>query len=427
MDAPAASWLLLVLAALGAVAAWTALVPGRRLGWGNVAWFLSSFVVAELALFNVLAGLVVLGILAAAGALSATPGRIGAGLIVLSCIALLVVQSRAGAAAGALKRALVEGLGRATDAADSAGRATSLAGEAAVPRTRVASAASDRGVLRRPFRFDDARIESIHDIRYGTEHARQRLDLYRPLGGVARAPVLLQIHGGGWQYGDKRRQGRPLMQYLAAHGWICAAINYRLCPRDRFPAALIDAKLAVAWLRRHAAEYGGDPSFVAVTGGSAGGHLAALVALTAHRRDLQPGFEDADTSVDACVPFYGVYDFLDRDGARRDGGAVTRLLRRIVMPCDPADDPALWDLASPVAQVHADAPPFFVLHGTYDSLAKTEEARAFVARLRAASRAPVAYAELPGAQHAWDLVHSVRAEQSAQAVARFLETMRASR
>jgi acetyl esterase/lipase len=143
--------------------------------------------------------------------------------------------------------------------------------------------------------------------------------------------------------------------------------------------------------------------------------------------ELQPGFERIDTSVAACVPFYGVYDFLDRDGVRGDGGAMTRWLAAKVMPCTPAFDPHLWDLASPTAQVHADAPPFFVLHGTYDSLATVEEARLFVQRLRATSRAPVVYAELPAAQHAWDLVHSVRAEHSVRAVARFAEWVHARR
>jgi acetyl esterase/lipase len=399
MDAPAAAWLLLAFAVAGAAATWTALVPGRRLGWGNVFWFLSGFLVAELALFNVVVGLAVLAVLAAAGALDAWPGQVGAALVIASCVALVVVQVRARTVPRALAAAL-----------DGAG----------APRP-----VSTRRLLR-PFHFEDPRVELRPDLRYGDEHPRQCLDLYVPRERPASAPVLLQIHGGGWQYGDKRRQGRPLMRHLAAHGWVCAAINYRLCPRDRFPAALIDAKRAVAWLREHVADYGGDPAFVAVTGGSAGGHLASLVALTASRADLQPGFEHADTRVAACVPFYGVYDFLDRDDARRDGGAVTQLLRKVVMPCDPHDDPALWDLASPVAQVHADAPPFFVLHGTYDSLVKVEEARAFVSRLRAASRAPVVYAELPAAQHAWDLVHSVRAEHSVRAVAEFLEHVRAT-
>jgi acetyl esterase/lipase len=85
----------------------------------------------------------------------------------------------------------------------------------------------------------------------------------------------------------------------------------------------------------------------------------------------------------------------------------------------------LWDLASPVAQCRSGAPPFFVLHGSADSLAKVEEARLFVAALRAQGGAPVAYGELPGAQHAWDFFHSVRCLASVRAIALFLEWQRA--
>ena len=86
------------------------------------------------------------------------------------------------------------------------------------------------------------------------------------------------------------------MPHLAAQGWVCVAINYRLAPRDPFPAHIVDVKRAIAWIREHIAEYGGDPSYLAITGGSAGGHLAALAALTPNDPAYQPGFEDADTS-----------------------------------------------------------------------------------------------------------------------------------
>ena len=86
------------------------------------------------------------------------------------------------------------------------------------------------------------------------------------------------------------------MQQLAAQGWVCVAINYRLAPRDPFPAQIIDVKRALAWIREHIADHGGDPDYVAITGGSAGGHLAALAALTANDPAYQPGFEDADTT-----------------------------------------------------------------------------------------------------------------------------------
>jgi acetyl esterase/lipase len=412
MDAPLVSWVLLALAVAGAGLAWTALVPGRHLGWGNVFWFLASFLTAELAVFNIVLAALVLVALVAAGALAAWPGQLGLVLVIASCAALAIVQWRARPTAAVLEQALRAGLGDDY--------------RHAVPAERLSAADAPLGdELRHPFRFRDPSVEVIRDLRYWDGHPRHRLDLYRPRQPVVRAPVLVQIHGGAWQYGDKKGQGQPLMQFLAARGWITIAVNYRLCPRERFPAPLVDCKRAIAWVREHVASYGGDPSFIVVTGGSAGGHLATLVALTANRPELQPGFAAEDTSVAACVPFYGVYDFLDREQVRNDRGKMTAWLRSKVMPCEPRDDPQLWDVASPLAQVSERAPPFFLLHGTYDSLAKVEEARAFVARLRAVSRAPVVYAELPAAQHAWDLVHSVRADHSVRAVARFVEWVHA--
>lgn len=414
MDAPLVSWVLLALALAGAALAWTALVPARHLGWGNVFWFLASFLTAELAVFHIALGVIVVLVLVAAGALAAWPGQLGLALALASVGALAIVQARARPTAAVLEAALRDGLGDDY--------------RAAIPADRLAAADAPVGAeLRHPFRFRDPSVEVIRDLRYWDGHRRHRLDIYRPHERVVRAPVLVQIHGGAWQFGNKEAQGQPLMRFLAARGWIAVAINYRLCPRERFPAPLVDCKRAVAWVREHVASYGGDPSFIAVTGGSAGAHLATLVALTANRPELQPGFAAEDTSVAACVPFYGVYDFLDREQVRNDRGKMTAWLQAKVMPCDPREDPQLWDVASPLAQVHERAPPFFLLHGTYDSLAKVEEARLFALRLREVSRSRVVYAELPATQHAWDLVHSVRAEYSVRAVARFLEWAHAQR
>jgi acetyl esterase/lipase len=237
-------------------------------------------------------------------------------------------------------------------------------------------------------------------------------------------PALLQVHGGAWVIGDKRQQGLPLMHHLAARGWVCFAQNYRLAPRASFPDPIVDVKRAIAWIREHAAEYGVDPDFVAITGGSAGGHLCALAALSANDPAFQPGFEEADTRVAACVPFYGVYDFLDRHGVR-GRQSMTPFLERFLFKHSPAAAPELWESASPLARVHGDAPPFFVLHGSHDSLVFVEEARIFVERLREKSRRPVLYAELPGAQHAFDLFHSPRSAHAVRAVAAFLERVHA--
>ena len=276
--------------------------------------------------------------------------------------------------------------------------------------------------LAMPFRMDNDEVEVIKDIAYHGDHGRRGLlDIYRPRSSRREdAPVLLQIHGGGWTIGNKDEQGIPLMLHMAARGWVCVAINYRLSPRDAFPAHIIDVKRAIAWIRENIGEYGADPAFLAVTGGSAGGHLTALAALTPHDPEYQPGFEDADTSVQAAVPFYGVYDFAAATGSRkarqmRDGFLGPRVLFK-----DPRQEIEHFERASPLLRVNADAPPMFVIHGTHDTLVEVSQAREFVRRLREVSKNEVAYAELPGTQHAFDVFPSIRSAHVVRGVDRFL-------
>jgi acetyl esterase/lipase len=262
---------------------------------------------------------------------------------------------------------------------------------------------------------------------WGDGLRRQRLDVYRsrrapPVG----APVMVYIHGGAWVMGEKREQGKPMLFELVARGWVCVAINYRLSPSATWPAQIVDAKRAVAWVKAHIAEYGGDPGFVAVSGGSAGGHLSALLALTPGDPAFQPGFERSDTTVDACVPFYGVMDMTGTDeGAMRYGSGLLELLEKRVMKVRASEHPELFRAASPTYRVHAGAPPFFVLHGQNDTLVPVSVARTFVAALRALSIAPVAYAELPLAQHAFDVLASLRCQATTGGVAAFLDAARA--
>jgi len=415
MVAPISSWIFLALCVIGFGWTVTAVVRAERLGWGNMLWFLSGWLTSELALFHALgSALVALAFAAVTDALGATPGRLGLGLMAISWAGLALAQWRARSTGHFLEQALRSGLGDDYQAQIPAVRR-------AVLRDTVPA----RDLLL-PFAVRDPRVERIRDLRYADGHARHVLDIYRPRGGCARAPVLLQIHGGGWVMGNKHEQALPLIHHLAARGWVVVTPNYRLSPRARFPDPLVDCKRALAWVRRNISAQGGDPAFVAVTGGSAGGHLAALLALTANDPRLQPGFEAADTTVAAAVPFYGVYDFTDRHALKGSGTGMVEWLEKTVMPCPPAADPALWDLASPIMQVRRDAPPFLILHGTHDSLASAAEARLFADRLRSVSRNPVVYAELPGAQHAWDIFRSVRAMESVHAVARFLEWARAT-
>ena len=257
------------------------------------------------------------------------------------------------------------------------------------------------------------------DISYGEYGSRNYLDIWRrpDLDRGGRAPVLLQVPGGAWMVGNKRQQAYPLMSHLAELGWVCVAINYRLSPRSTWPDQIVDVKRALAWTKEHIAEYGGDPDWVAITGGSAGGHLSSLAALTANDPQFQPGFEDADTSVRAAVPFYGLYDFTRTDAIHP---MMAPMLGKYVFKLRRAELREAFRVASPITYVSAEAPPFFVLHGRNDSLIPVEQGRAFSARLRELSRQPVVYAELPFAQHAFDIFGSARATHAALAVEQFL-------
>jgi acetyl esterase/lipase len=113
-----------------------------------------------------------------------------------------------------------------------------------------------------------------------------------------------------------------MLYELATRGWVCVAINYRLSPKATWPDQIVDCKRAIAWVRKHIAGYGGDPSFIALSGGSAGGQLCALAALTPGEAAWQPGFESADTSVDACIPFYGVMDMTGAPSGEVGSGHV---------------------------------------------------------------------------------------------------------
>ncbi len=230
------------------------------------------------------------------------------------------------------------------------------------------------------------RYRSARDVPYAELGKRNFLDVWRraDLPPDAKAPVLVQIPGGGWTTGRKEGQAEPLMAHLAERGWVCVTANYRLSPRATWPDHIVDVKRALAWTKTTVPEYGGDPGFVAITGGSAGGHLSSLAALTSDETAFQPGFEDADTSVAAAVPLYGVYDFTNRYGTGR--ADMEPFLARVVFKSRLDDDRPRWEQASPVTHVGPDAPPFFVIHGTNDSLVPVEQARTFVDRLRAQSR-----------------------------------------
>jgi acetyl esterase/lipase len=286
------------------------------------------------------------------------------------------------------------------------------------PACTQSECAPRAGLLRRPGRHRRYAAQTS-DIPYGPGGNAHLLDIWRrhDLTPGRRAPVLIQVPGGAWAVGDKRVQGYTLMSRMAELGWICVSINYSKSPRCTFPTHLIDVKRAIAWVRENIADYGGDPDFVAITGGSAGGHLASLAALTPNDPVFQPGFEDADTTVQAVAPYYGVYDFTDFENMNE---LMLPFLEQFVLKTRYSDNPERFRAASPITYAHGEAPPFFVLHGEKDELVPSGQARAFCAALKEVGAATVAYAELANAHHAFDITPTVRSGLAADAVADFL-------
>jgi acetyl esterase/lipase len=368
--------------------------------------FFAGWLTSELALHHVLWQSAATAIFGSLGAFSHWPGQLGLVITLTSWLGLAESQRRAGLARHAVDAALSRSLGPEVAAARVARR--------------------DWRRLAMPFPIGHPGVEKLRDIQFARAGGVDlKLDVYRPRNPGRDLPVLLQIHGGAWMIGDKREQALPLMHRLTSQGWVCVSANYRLSPHATFPDHIIDCKRALAWVRDHIAEHGGDPSWVAVTGGSAGGHLASLLALTPNEPRFQPGFETVDTRVRACVSFYGVYDFHDRHGSYPNRG-FARTLERYIMKGGPHEIPELWDLASPISHVRSDAPPFFVTHGDRDTLVPVAQARHFVRALAEKSQQPVVYAEIPGAQHAFELFPSLRALAVIEGVERFLAWTRSA-
>jgi acetyl esterase/lipase len=269
-------------------------------------------------------------------------------------------------------------------------------------------------------------VEKADIVQYGPHRRVNRADIWRraDLPRDGKAPVLLQVPGGAWIFGMRRPQSYALLSHMANRGWVCLSIDYRVSPKHTWPDHIVDVKRALAWIKENIADYGGDPDFVAITGGSAGGHLCSLAALTPDDPQYQPGFEDADTSVVAAVPIYGRYDWVTTNGSGRK--EFIAFLQKFVVKKPFAEHRQVYEDASSIRRLRPDAPPFFVLHGQDDSIIPVQEGREFAEALREVSTSTVAYAEIPHAQHAFDFYYgSPRAHYTARAVEEFLSWVHA--
>lgn len=417
------SWLFLLVSLWGAWFSYNALFPRRRGVYLSTWSFVAGWLASELAFHHLAWQALATAAFAALGAFDALPGQIGLAVTGASWLALIRTQLRSGKAAGICREALRSALADKTTGETLGDTTAAGATASAIAPSRYPNGlALKHLVLAIPTL--PSGVERIRDIQYGRAAGLDlHLDVYRPRHTAGNCPVLFQIHGGGWMVDSKDHQALPLMYRFASNGWICVSLNYRLSPHATFPDHIVDTKRALAWVKQEIAGYGGDPDFIIATGGSAGGHLCALTGLTPNEPAYQPGFEHVDTSVQGCIPFYGVYD-LTGETEEHDGQAV--LFEKYVMKGSRQELPDRYRLASPIHRVGEHAPPFFVIHGDCDSLVPVAQARAFVHELRARSLAPVAYAELPGAQHAFEVVHSLRTLAVVDAAERFANTLHQS-
>jgi acetyl esterase/lipase len=242
-------------------------------------------------------------------------------------------------------------------------------------------------------------VRRVPDIRYSEVlgYRPLELDLYLPLGPEADrpAPVVVYVHGGGWQRGS-RRDPPPLLEadfydQIAAQGFAVAAVDYRLSGEARFPAPLEDVRTAVGWVRDHAAAHGLDAGRVFLWGDSAGGHLALLAALTG-------------AAVQAVVAWFPVTDLVGMPSDLADAGGVpdpgpdSREARLLGAPARSV--PELARQASPVSHAHVGAPPILLLHGTVDDLVPAAQSIRLAEALGRAGAA-VELELVPGAMHFW--------------------------
>ena len=277
--------------------------------------------------------------------------------------------------------------------------------------------------------FHPRAMELHANIAYGPLE-RHRLDVWKMPTTTQRAPVIYYIHGGAWTFGDKRQQGRPMLHEFVSRGWVVVAINYRLAPQSPWPAQIEDATRALGWIKTNIASFGGDPDRVVVAGGSAGGHLASLLALSSEEPAWRPVDipEASDWTVRGALSFYGVLEmFGDEEHWRGLGRALRRLLehRVVQLPYDGNDE--IYRALSPIERIRIDSPPFLVVQGTTDTLVEVNVARAFVARFRSIAFAPLYYIELPLTQHAFDLTVSPRTSATTRAAIAFAESVAAPR
>ena len=273
-------------------------------------------------------------------------------------------------------------------------------------------------------------IANQTDVIYA-EHDGAKLvgDFYLPKG-KSKAPVLVAVHGGGWQSGNKQYY-RYWGLFLARAGYAVFAIDYRLGKPGMYPAAVYDTKAAIQFIRAKAAEFNIDPDRIGLVGDSAGAHLAALTALAGDQFDAayrDDGNAAVPATVKCVIGFYGIYDmhaqWLHDLTARPNDMIVEKFLG-----ASPMQNRRVYFDASPISYATADHNQvhFLLIHGTDDNIVDAAtQSGAFLTALNQAGIS-VRRIVIPGAGHSWarDPFESEPRGYAAQAIPqmmRFLES-----
>jgi len=241
-------------------------------------------------------------------------------------------------------------------------------------------------------------VRQVFDVPYVTGgHEAQKLDLYIPENTKSALPLLVYIHGGGWAKGDKN--GCPGRGF-ATHGYVVASLNYRLSQDAIFPAQIEDCKAAIRFLRAHASEYKIQGDRVGVWGGSAGGHLVAMLGTTGDIRDFDTGANlDQPSKVQCVVDWYGPTDFLhwgEKPNPALDtlNTGIAKLIGGTI-----TENPEKARRASPIYFVKKDAAPFLIMHGDKDTLVPIQQSQILDAALKKVG-VECKLVVIPGARHA---------------------------
>ena len=212
------------------------------------------------------------------------------------------------------------------------------------------------------------------DVEYDTKSQAQKLDIYLPQEGEGPFPVIVSIHGGAFKMGDKRDyQVEPMLKGLD-RGYAVVSINYRLSGEAIWPAQILDVKRAIEFIKINSREYKLDPSRIAVWGGSAGGHLCAMVGTSANCEKLSNRDAKVDTNVNAVVDWFGPMDFLKMDEQLIETGAGRPDHNDVDSPESELLGAKITEVeylvkeANPMTYVHENIPPFFIQHGRIDNL-----------------------------------------------------------